>query len=190
MGPGVNSSKPGHAGGDMLDWKISTRDLIEAGDFLSQDLIASPRVDFTSRPRIAISRIKAVDVTFRLSIDILVDKFIDRLNQSGKCIPTKAFNLAQLDNDPLIAELRKTRGSEEIDPSTQIDKGKLKQPRYSITGSIHEETKTRPGGFFRRPQSEKVYTIKLSLNDLVTGDNLWSKQYFVSKQGTGSARTW
>jgi len=194
MGPGVDVDRPGHTGGKVLGWNISTKNWLDAANDLSQQLVTSkdPRTGkplLSEKPVIAISRIKAVNATARLNTDILVDNFLWSLRQSGKCIPTATFNLADLDNDPLIVELRKTRGSEEIDPATQVPLAKLEQPKYTITGSIHEETARRKGRF-GRIHSEKVYTIRLSLNDRDSGTSPWQGQYFISKQGTGSARTW
>ena len=188
--PGVDNERAGHAGGEIAGWNITTKNWLDAANDLSQKLVTSPRVDLTGQPVIAVSRIKAVNVSSRLNTDILVDNVLWGLSQSGKCIPTAAFNLAQLDNDPLIAELRKTRGSEEIDPTTEVPLAKLKQPKYTLTGSIHEETVTRRGSLLQRTKSEKVYTIQLALTEVSTGLRPWQGQYFISKQGTGSARTW
>lgn len=189
LGPGVDTDRPGHTGGKVLGWNISTKNWLDAANDLSQKLVTSPRVDLADQPVIAVSRIKAVNVSSRMNTDILIDNMLWGLSQSGKCIPTAAFNLAQLDNDPLIVELRKTRGSEEIDPNTQVPAAKLQQPKYTLTGSIHEDTASRKGRF-GRIHSEKVYTIQLALTEVSTGLRRWQGQYFISKQGTGPARTW
>jgi uncharacterized protein (TIGR02722 family) len=182
---GVDITRRGSSGGGVQGWAVAPQDWVSASSDIVNRLLASGRLDRADGKKhvIAISRIQN-KTTQHINTNILIDNIIQALQESGKCYATTSFNLNELDNDPLVIKMRQLRNSGEVRKGSTIGEGRLEAPRFSLFGSVTEST-ARNGR-----NVEKTYTINIQVNDLETGIRTWTGQYFISKQGKGSARTW
>ena len=183
---GVKTTRSGSSGGYVSDWNVSPKDQLGAANDLIGRFLNSPRATKAlagGERVIGVSRIQN-NTTTVVHHNILTDNVIQALQESGKCLATATFNYEEVENDPLVLKLRKLRASGEVDQSTVAKQGTLKAPDMTLTGSITSDV-ARKG---RNVEVTIVTTLKVV--DAKTGLQIWSGQYYISKQGKGGARTW
>ena len=170
----------------MSGWNISAKDQLDAANDLMARFLNSPRATkaLAGGERV-IGVSKIVNQTTQIVYsNILTDNVIQALQESGKCNATATFNYNEVENDPLVQKLRALRASSEVDQKTVAKKAAEVSPDMTLSGSVTADV-SRKG-----KNIEKTFVIALKVVDVDTGLQIWSGQYFISKQGKGGARTW
>jgi penicillin-binding protein activator len=182
---GVEVVRSGHAGGIISGWNVTAQDQLDAANNLVGRLLQAGALNRNDGKRHVIGVSRILNKTNQnVHSNILTDNIMQALNESGKCYATASFNLNELSNDPLVMKMRKLRASGEVRQGSVAKTNRLEAPQFSLQGSITQDS-VRKGR-----NVEITYVVNLSVNDLITGVQRWSGQYFISKQGKGGARTW
>ncbi|MDX1588429.1 MAG: penicillin-binding protein activator LpoB [Oleiphilaceae bacterium] len=148
-------------------------------------LLKSGVVDHPDDKRyvMAVSRVTN-DTMQRIDTDQLIRKVRIALLQSGKVVTTSAVS-AEGAQDELLDEVRRLRGSEEFRSDTQVEKGTLISPDFSLSGKILQRNIDRD-----RKTQQVEYYFQLVLTDLRDGLAVWENETPIIKRGSNRSVAW
>ena len=164
---------------------LDYRDFDQAASNMIQSMLASGALkkDDGSRYVVATSRI-VNDTMQRIDIDQLMAKIEQELLNSGQVVMTSAVG-AQDSTDPLVAEARKLRDSEEFDQSTVAAEKTLIAPELSISGKIFQRNIP-----YTKGTQQVEYYFQLKVADLRSGLRLWQNETIIGKRGSNKSVAW
>lgn len=164
---------------------LEYRDFEHAAMEAVESLLGSGQLDHPEGRRyvMAVSRVTN-DTMQRIDTDQLIRKVRIALLQSGKVVTTSAVS-AEGVQDELIEEVRRLRGSEEFREDTQVEKGTLISPDYSLSGKIMQRNIRRD-----RDTQQVEYYFQLVLTDLRDGLAVWEHETPIIKRGSSRSVSW
>lgn len=165
--------------------ELEYRDFEHAAMEAVESVLASGQLDHPEGRRyvMAVSRVTN-DTMQRIDTDQLIRKVRIALLQSGKVVTTSAIS-AEGVQDELIDEVRRLRGSDEFREDTQVEKGTLISPDYSLSGKIMQRNIRRD-----RDTQQVEYYFQLVLTDLRDGLAVWEHETPIIKRGSSSSVSW
>ncbi len=165
--------------------ELEYRDFEHAAMEAVESMLQSGQLDHPEGRRyvMAVSRVTN-DTMQRIDTDQLIRKVRIALLQSGKVVTTSAIS-AEGVQDELIDEVRRLRGSEEFREDTQVEKGTLISPDYSLSGKIMQRNIQRD-----RDTQQVEYYFQLVLTDLRDGLAVWEHETPIIKRGSSRSVSW
>lgn len=164
---------------------LEYRDFEEAAAKTVNDMLASGAVNRPGGGRyvLVVSRI-INDTMQNIDTDQLVKKIRVELLRSGKVVTTTAVGLGGAE-DPMVAEARKLRQSEEVNQGTVAGKGKIIAPDLSLSGKIIQRNHRVDSS-----TQQVEYYFMLSLTDINSGLAFWEGETPIIKRGSNNSVSW
>lgn len=164
---------------------LEYRDFEEAAAKSVDDMLASGAVNRPGGGRyvLVVSRI-INDTMQNIDTDQLVKKIRVELLRSGKVVTTTAMGLGGAE-DPMVAEARKLRQSEEVNQGTVAEKGKIIAPDLSLSGKIIQRNHS-----LNSSTQQVEYYFMLSLTDIGSGLAFWEGETPIIKRGSNKSVSW
>ena len=126
-----------------------------------------------------------VGMVDNVDVEQLSRKITRNMRNSGKFKLSLAISGTGTSSDKMIDSVRKqTRGNEEFDQYSVIEKGQLKGAQLSLSGKIWQKNVKVNG------KQRTDYFFLLTLVDLATGEVVWDDEANIIKVGSNKSVSW
>lgn len=148
-------------------------------------LLSSGYVKNIKQPKVLVISDVINDTMQNIDVEQLSRKITRDMRNSGKFKLSIAMSGSGTSTDKMIDSVRaKTRGNDEFDQYTVIEKGQLKGAQLSLSGKIWQKN-VKVGG-----KQRTDYFFLLTLVDLATGEVVWDDEANIIKVGSNKSVSW
>lgn len=148
-------------------------------------LLSSGYVRGIKRPKVLVISDIINDTMQNIDVEQLSRKITRDMRNSGKFKLSLAISGSGASGDKMIDSIRaKTRGNEEFDQYSVIEKGQLKGAQLSLSGKIWQKNVKVSG------KQRTDYFFLLTLTDLATGEVVWDDEANIIKVGSNKSVSW
>ncbi|WP_394958465.1 penicillin-binding protein activator LpoB [uncultured Helicobacter sp.] len=148
-------------------------------------LLSSGYVQAIKQPKVLVISDIINDTMQNVDVEQLSRKVTRDMRNSGKFKLSLAISGSGTSGDKMIDSVRaKTRGNDEFDQYSVIEKGQLKGAQLSLSGKIWQKNVTVSG------KQRTDYFFLLTLVDLATGEVVWDDEANIIKVGSNRSVSW
>ena len=148
-------------------------------------LLSSGYVRGIKQPKVLVISVIINDTMQNIDVEQLSRKITRDMRNSGKFKLSLAISGSGASGDKMIDSIRaKTRGNEEFDQYSVIEKGQLKGAQLSLSGKIWQKNVKVSG------KQRTDYFFLLTLTDLATGEVVWDDEANIIKVGSNKSVSW
>lgn len=148
-------------------------------------LLSSGYVQNIKQPKVLVISDIINDTMQNVDVEQLSRKITRNMRNSGKFKLSLAISGTGTSSDKMIDSVRKqTRGNEEFDQYSVIEKGQLKGAQLSLSGKIWQKNVKVNG------KQRTDYFFLLTLVDLATGEVVWDDEANIIKVGSNKSVSW
>ncbi|RDU53707.1 penicillin-binding protein activator LpoB [Helicobacter sp. MIT 00-7814] len=148
-------------------------------------LLESGYVRGIKQPKVLVISDIVNDTMQTIDVEQLSRKVTRDMRNSGKFKLSLALAGTGAQQDKMVDKVRSaTRGNEEYDQYSTIEKGQLKGAQLSLSGKIWQKN-VKVGG-----KQRTDYFFLLTLLDLATGEVVWDDEVNIIKLGNNSSVSW
>lgn len=148
-------------------------------------LLSSGYVKSIKQPKVLVISDIINDTMQNVDVEQLSRKVTRDMRNSGKFKLSLALSGTGTSGDRMIDSVRaKTRGNEEFDQYSVIEKGQLKGAQLSLSGKIWQKNVKVNG------KQRTDYFFLLTLVDLATGEVVWDDEANIIKVGSNKSVSW
>ncbi|WP_394995236.1 penicillin-binding protein activator LpoB [uncultured Helicobacter sp.] len=148
-------------------------------------LLSSGYVRGIKQPKVLVISDIINDTMQNIDVEQLSRKITRDMRNSGKFKLSLAISGSGASGDKMIDSIRaKTRGNEEFDQYSVIEKGQLKGAQLSLSGKIWQKNVKVSG------KQRTDYFFLLTLTDLATGEVVWDDEANIIKVGSNKSVSW
>lgn len=148
-------------------------------------LLSSGYVRGIKQPKVLVISDIINDTMQHIDVEQLSRKITRDMRNSGKFKLSLAISGSGASGDKMIDSIRaKTRGNEEFDQYSVIEKGQLKGAQLSLSGKIWQKNVKVSG------KQRTDYFFLLTLTDLATGEVVWDDEANIIKVGSNKSVSW
>ncbi|MFC3868376.1 penicillin-binding protein activator LpoB [Helicobacter equorum] len=148
-------------------------------------LLSSGYVQNIKQPKVLVISDIINDTMQNVDVEQLSRKITRNMRNSGKFKLSLAISGTGTSGDKMIDSVRKqTRGNEEFDQYSVIEKGQLKGAQLSLSGKIWQKNIKVNG------KQRTDYFFLLTLVDLATGEVVWDDEANIIKIGSNKSVSW
>lgn len=148
-------------------------------------LLESAYVRGIKQPKVLVISDIVNDTMQTIDVEQLSRKMTRDMRNSGKFKLSLALAGTGAQQDKMVDKVRSaTRGNDEYDQYSTIEKGQLKGAQLSLSGKIWQKN-VKVGG-----KQRVDYFFLLTLLDLATGEVVWDDEVNIIKLGSNSSVSW
>lgn len=164
---------------------LGYRDFEQAASTAVNEMLSSGAVSKPGGGRyvMVVSRI-INDTMQNIDTDQLIKKIRIDLLRSGKVVTTTAIGINGAE-DPMVAEARKLRKSQEVNQKNVARKGQIVAPDLSLSGKIIQRNHRIDSG-----TDQIEYYFMLTLTEINTGLAFWEGETPIIKRGDSGTVSW
>ncbi|MFA9394927.1 MAG: penicillin-binding protein activator LpoB [Halodesulfovibrio sp.] len=164
---------------------LGYRDFEQAASTAVNEMLSSGAVSKPGGGRyvMVVSRVLN-DTMQNIDTDQLIKKIRIDLLRSGKVVTTTAIGIDGAE-DPMVAEARKLRKSQEVNQTNVARKGQIVAPDLSLSGKIIQRNHRIDSG-----TDQIEYYFMLTLTDINTGLAFWEGETPIIKRGDSGTVSW
>ncbi|KAF1076225.1 penicillin-binding protein activator LpoB [Halodesulfovibrio sp. MK-HDV] len=164
---------------------LGYRDFEQAASTAVNEMLSSGAVSKPGGGRYVMVVSRVINDTMQnIDTDQLIKKIRIDLLRSGKVVTTTAIGIDGAE-DPMVAEARKLRKSQEVNQTNVARKGQIVAPDLSLSGKIIQRNHRIDSG-----TDQIEYYFMLTLTDINTGLAFWEGETPIIKRGDSGTVSW
>lgn len=167
------ASSMGYVGSDAksqrseMSMGLDQQDLVDAGKKCIQDFLDNEGNEIKSSQLIVIGNIMN-DTTAEVDMNMLIRGILNKLRRAHKFRVSSVVAGSAGSQDATLDKMRNLKNDENVDQTTTVEGGDIKQPNYILTGRINEVISNT-----RKKHQKHAYSITLTIKDIHKVE-LWS----------------
>lgn len=164
---------------------LGYRDFEQAASTAVNEMLSSGAVSKPGGGRYVMVVSRVINDTMQnIDTDQLIKKIRIDLLRSGKVVTTTAIGINGAE-DPMVAEARKLRKSQEVNQTNVARKGQIVAPDLSLSGKIIQRNHR-----IDSDTDQIEYFFMLTLTDINTGLAFWEGETPIIKRGDSGTVSW